>query len=139
MKLLIVSIILLSVSAYATCVKKQITCLPTNGFQNQYAMETVSCAPPGGPATVTKVFTISNPLTHKCSPVGYPGCAAPMVKITLNQRAHNKFHAELKEENNEVYIKISDNRAMPQGRRTFSTPNQEFMLLHGYKCRTRVD
>jgi hypothetical protein len=134
MKIFILSTLLISSSAMATCIMDFTKCSPNNNFQNSYELRTTRCSPPGGPVHKSTVLTITNKLVGDCTPRPYPGCLKPLVQRELNTTRHNYLQADIKMMGRHVFIRIDDRRFLPQGEFHISTPKADYMLLPGYTC-----
>lgn len=123
MRLILISFLIMN-SAFATCMFIKTECKTKNQFQNTYELLKVSCSAPGGPSRTTKTFIISNPNLDE-----------NIVKRKLSENRDVFFQVAIKNIDGKPYIKIDDRRILQYGEFHISTPNSDFMLLDGYKCK----
>ena len=133
-KVLFLMIVLLTSSVHATCLREVTTCASSSHFLNSYEMESIRCAPPGGPVQETKTFRIYNLLVNDCGPVSHAGCLKPLFENKLSMEESHYFQADLKISLNQAYLLIDDRRIIPQGAVHYSTPQSDYMFLEGYSC-----
>lgn len=123
MKLLFV-ITLLSTAAHATCFMSRTVCSPSNNFQNIYEIRTVTCSPPGGPATTTKTFEITNKLS-----------AHSLFRKNFNFTRDNYFQAKINRDLKTPYLEIDD-RSLPSDENVnISTSRATSLELTDYACK----